>query len=310
MSITDFREPFSRRNKPRASGPYIYDSVPSNLRHQLLYLLDDCTGNYYPATYSTASFGFKIWEVLRKQMRELQGRPTAMPYEPKTECRESLLNDTDEDALNFIDLAFRVIVLIIGKLDARARANNEITLSATEAVEKLNWRLGQHHLGYKFVGEELIRVDTEYTHQEITEPAFGLLNTNGFDAAREEFHRAHAAYLRGNNREALREAQNALDSCLKLICTHRRWSFEKRDGASKLIEIVLANGLVPNQVREQLSTLSSSLRSIGTIRNNTPGAGHGGGPDNSDVDPVLAAYVLHLTGAAIVFLIGFHNAQQ
>jgi hypothetical protein len=134
-----------------------------------------------------------------------------------------------------------------------------------------------------------------------------LLSAPGFEVAHKEFLDAHKAYLHRSHKEALREALNALESTLKVICTERKWKFDAhRDTASKLLNIVFDHKLIPDYLQTEFNALRSTLEAgVPTIRNRA--AGHGQGTEIIEVAPYLAAYVLHLTAAAILFLVSAHR---
>jgi hypothetical protein len=80
------------------------------------------------------------------------------------------------------------------------------------------------------------------------------------------------------------------------------------DDASKLIATVLSNGLIPVYLQTQFNALRAVLETgVPTVRNKT--AGHGQGDQIQEVPEYLAAYVLHQTAAAILFLVKAHKAK-
>jgi hypothetical protein len=130
----------------------------------------------------------------------------------------------------------------------------------------------------------------------------------GFTGPEDEFMRAHKHYREGNYKEALNEALKAFESTLKAICVARKWPYDKnKDTASRLVEIVLREGLVPSYLDSALGGLRALLTStVPTARNRE--SGHGQGPEPLTVPAHLAAYALHATAANIVFLVEAHNA--
>jgi hypothetical protein len=121
---------------------------------------------------------------------------------------------------------------------------------------------------------------------------------------------AHERYRRGEDKDAINWALKALESTLKAICATRGWAFDPtRDTASKLLEIVFANNLIPSFLHAQFAALRSVMESgVPTVRNKT--SGHGQGVTTTAVLPHLTRYVLHLTASAIVFLIESHLAMR
>src|SRR5262249_9574730 len=119
---------------------------------------------------------------------------------------------------------------------------------------------------------------------------------------------AHAHYRKGEDKDAISWALKALESTLKAICSARNWTFDpQKDTASKLLEIIFANNLVPAYLQNQFTALRSVMESgVPTVRNKT--SGHGQGATPCGVPDHLTRYVLHLAASNIVFLIESHKA--
>ena len=114
--------------------------------------------------------------------------------------------------------------------------------------------------------------------------------------------KAHEHYRHRRHSEAINECLKALESTLKVICHRRKWRFDaKRDTANSLLDIVFEKGLLPDYLQSQFGTLRSLLQSgVPAVRNRE--SGHGAGEEPRHVPQHLAAYVLHLTASAIVFI--------
>jgi hypothetical protein len=129
----------------------------------------------------------------------------------------------------------------------------------------------------------------------------------GFEGAQQEFLVAHQHFREGRTKESVAAATKAFESTLKAICEQREWAYDvKVDTSKKLIDIVVANGLVPSSLLSYFSGLRTALESgLPTIGNKT--SRHGQGPTISEVPEPLAAFALHLCAASIVFLVGMHQ---
>jgi hypothetical protein len=221
----------------------------------------------------------------------------------KVECLNFFLQADVPGALDFIEVAFRLIDRFIRDNQPYNYEQREIDLSPDSAIDELNIRFDQHHLGYQFVGGELIKRDSQYVHAEVVEPAIHVLMAAGFDGPNDEFLKAHKAYLKGSYKEAIREALTALESTLKTILGRRKWQFDaNKDTANKLLAIAFDKGLVPAYLQSEFASLRTTLEAgVPTLRNRT--AGHGQGPDPIEVPQHLAAYALHMSAAAIIFLV-------
>jgi hypothetical protein len=177
-------------------------------------------------------------------------------------------------------------------------------LKASDASAKLNQRFQENAIGYRLELGKIIRIDSEFLYASTTEPAFRLLHAKGFDGALDEFQLAHKHYRNGSEQydDCLTNCLKSLESTLKTICTRRKWAYNPGDTASKLLDLVFNQSLIPMYLQSHFSALRSSLESgIPTIRNRE--GGHGSGEKPNEVPEYLAAYQLHLTASAIVFLI-------
>jgi len=88
---------------------------------------------------------------------------------------------------------------------------------------------------------------------------------------------------------------------MKAIHDKHSWSYNQNDTAKKLINSCLANGLVPEYLQNQFSSVRILLESgIPTVRNKE--GGHGQGAQVSFVPMHLASYTLHLTATNLLFL--------
>ena len=308
---------FSSRSNPRPKPElYIYDSLPMQFRVQVCYILDQAIGKQctVPSEWSSPSPSYRIWKAIRDILREEFGvfhLVNDRKYSsPKDECVALLVNDsTASRALDLIEIAFRMIDRVIRADQSYPLGQRDVAVDVDSAIDALNMRFDQHHLGYQFIGGELVRRDSEFVHTELVEPAIELLLAKGFEGPNNEFMSAHKAYLKGNYRESIREALASLESTLKTIFMQRRWRFDKeKDTATKLIAIAFENQLIPDYLQSEFSSLRSMLEAgVPTLRNRT--AGHGQGPEPRDVPQHLAAYAIHMSAAAIVFLVNAHQKQ-
>ena len=198
-----------------------------------------------------------------------------------------------ERALDAVEMAFRGIEAI--------QSHRRTPGKATEAVEELNQRFKEHGVGYEFNSPYIFRIDSEMLHVEVVKPALRLLDEKQYAGARQEFIRAHEHYRKGNAKEALSECLKSFESVMKAICDKNRWSYSKEATSKSLIEVCFRNGLIPSFWQSHYSSLRNLLESsVPTGRNKL--GGHGQGTKPVSVPDYLVAYMLHMTGSAIVFL--------
>ncbi|MEI6847961.1 MAG: hypothetical protein WCK32_08015 [Chlorobiaceae bacterium] len=172
---------------------------------------------------------------------------------------------------------------------------------ADNAISELNDRFKEHGVGFQFIEEKIVRVDSEFIHVEAFKPALRLLTEKNYHGAQQEFLSAYEHYRHGKHKEALNDCLKSFESTMKAICDKHKWSYQHNDTAKTLIKICFDNSLVPLFWQQQLSSLRSMLESsIPTGRNRL--SGHGQGATPTVVPDYLVAYMLHMTASTLVFL--------
>lgn len=306
MGIFDL---FSKRQKQlRGEVPdvYSYDTIPQSLRVQVVHIWQDVIGDgdEYHDTYRGAYGAYKL--VVEALCREygvfkLIGAKEYGDRNYLSELANFVLQEQEtEKVLDAIELSFRVINRTTRNYDHlhRQRAS-EI---ADEAIAELNARFQEHAVGFQFAGGEIVRVDSQLMHAKVVKPALTLLHQKEYAGAQAEFLKAHEHYRHSNMKEALTECLKALESVMKTICAKRKWQHSSNATSSVLIQCCFDNGLIPTFWTQQFSALRSTLESgVPTARNKL--GGHGQGSSIICVPQHLVAYVLHMTGSAIVFLV-------
>lgn len=296
---------FSKRQKRlRGEVPEIftYDEIPNSLRVKIVHIIKDVVGE---DVYGDNKKINATYEFIQKTLcREYGLFKLTDGYNDSNEVQVLnffLQTDDNERALDIIELTFKFADKII-RNDREYNYYAKPKLNPDDAINELNDRLKEEGIGYSFNGGEIIRVDSTYTHSEITKPTISLLWNRKFQGANEEYLKAHEHYRHGRNKECLTECLKALESTIKSICKEKGWNFNERDTARKLIQICFQNQLVPTFTQNQFTSLQNLLESgIPTIRNKI--GGHGQGQVPQRVDDEMTRYGLNLTGTNIIFLI-------
>jgi hypothetical protein len=304
-------ETYSKRlkNRDRAGQPdvYQYDDLAQPLRVKVYLILRDALGRDYARTVGRHRNRSNLWAELHDQMcRELGvfNLDDNAQLDAQEKCRRFLLSAPTSDAIDFIDMAFFVVAQVPDLTGHDT--NSYVRMAPEDAIEELNGRFKEHGVGYQFVGEQIVRVDSQYVHAEVVKPAISLLHTAGFDGASEEFLRAHEHYRKGRLGEAMSDALKAFESTMKAICDTNGWSYREGDTAKPLIKIVLDNNLVPRYMETHLAGLRNTLEAgLPTVRNKN--SGHGQGAQVRQVPEYFAGYALHLAATNIVFLVEAHG---
>lgn len=305
MAIFDL---FSKRQKKlRGEVPdvYTYDTIPNPLRVQIVHLWTDALGNpneYYETYFKVGhAYRFLVETLCREYgVFKLIDKDSYSERNYMEELINFFLKENDnEKVIDTIELSFKYIDGVTR--DFNYRHKHECSEIADKAISELNYRFREHGIGYQYSDSEIIRVDSELIHSEVVKPALKLLQGKFLAGAQQEFLKAHEHYRKGNTKGALNESLKAFESTMKAICDKRGWSYDPRDTSKKLIEICLNNGLIPSFWQQQMTSLRVLLESgVPTGRHKLSGHGQGSKPVN--VPMHIAAYVIHMTAAAIVFL--------
>ena len=304
-------ELYSRRNQDSTqvgSDDLIYDHVPRGVRVQIMYIWKSSIGFYEPPSYfdpPTNRNNNGAWQALHEVVCREKGllQLSKPPRNPKADCIQYLLNEPDVDnVLDIVELSFQII------LESRNLARSTaldigIKQQADDAISELNARFKQANLGYQFESGQIIRTDNFAMHETIVKPTLLLLADRNFSGANNEFLAALKHYRAGNNRDAITAANSAFESTLKTICKLKKWQYNQRDSAGKLLKYVRDKGLFPDymgtSVEQLIATLQSGLPQI----RNRESSSHGQGPELKMPPEYITEYALNLCATQILFLI-------
>lgn len=297
-------ELYSKRRKRELGlepDVYTYENFNANLRAQICYVIDDVLGiqnrNELERNYGS------ICEVLRREygvyklVAGLHARASVMD-----ELGQFISLEQDIDrVLDAIELCFVIAESYRDKAYTYRYPQEDTGAYIDECVSELNTRFKEHGKGYEVSDGRVLRIDSELLHTEAVKPAISFLNQPDYAGPRDEFFGAYEHYRHGNLKEALNDALKAFESTIKVVLELRGWEYDKTSPAKRLLAVLLANNFLPSYHQNHLNALSTLLESsVPTIRNKE--GGHGQGSEVSEVEPEIAAYVLHMTASAIVML--------
>lgn len=320
MAMFDLFSRKKRDVKRESPDVFRYDDVPHPLRIQLLHALDDARNRIYsrtiPAYIAIGTEGTDIFAeaclVLRRELGlgkliEVRKRVRSMnDTQTKDLCDEFTAFFENCDSEQVLD-AVQVAMRLIEEADRSHLLDHECNANSVSA--EINRRFLEHSLGYQYQSGQIIVESNSILHTEAITPALTLLSDPRFAGANEEFLKAHEHYRHGRLGESLVDCLKAFESSMKIICDLKGWSYKPTDTAKSLIEVCLANNLVPTFTQQQLTSLRTLLESgVPTVRNKQ--AGHGQGATRHQVSPHLARFGLHLTGAVVVLLVDSFLAQN
>ena len=290
-------ELFSKRQKKlRGEVPdvYTYEEIPDTLKVQIIYIWKDVMGSYDDKYKIIVDFLCREYGLFQL--------PTDNRYERKyfKELVEFLLQEPNiEKNIDVIELSFRAINLLTREYHYLRRHNaSEI---ADKAIEELNNRFKEHGIGYQFIENKIVRIDSELIHIEAVKPALRLLNEKTYKGAQEEFLSAYEHYRHGKNKEALNDCLKSFESTMKSIIDKHGWEVKNNATVQNLIQVCFNNNLIPSFWQTQITALRTMLESaIPTGRNRL--SGHGQGCEPITIPDYLVAYMLHMTASTLVFL--------
>ncbi len=305
MAIFDLYS--KRQKKLRGDIPdvYTYEDIPQSLRVQIIHIWKDTIGSYSDS-YNHRNRIEKNYEFIVDVLCREYGLfelPTVNKHNRNYEIELSnfLLQEKNLDKIiDIIELSFKVVNQITSKHSYLERQN--APKIANKGIEELNDRLKEHGVGYQFVENKIIRVDSEFIHIEAVKPALRLLNISEYKGAQEEFLGAYEHYRHGKNKEALNDCLKSFESTMKVIIEKHEWEVKSNTTAQQLIQVCFNNDLIPSFWQTQITSLRTMLESsIPTGRNKL--SGHGQGSTPIEIPDYLVSYMLHMTASTLVFLI-------
>lgn len=291
-------EIFSRRDK-KPPDVFQYDDLPQAFRVQVVYIWRDAMGD--DQTFDAARYWATIVETLAKELGLFELADSRRIQGDWNQCMHFLETASTEHALSLIEMSFRHLAPHI------QRSSYPRSQSPANAIAELNARFKLHGIGYEFVNDKIIRIDSQYMHAESVKPALMLLKTSKFKGAEEEFIKAHEHYREGSYEDALTWALKSFESVMKTICVKRKIPCDQQKAsANDLIKAIFENQVVPAYMQSEFSGLRAVLESGSpTLRNKS--GGHGQGATPRDVPEHFAAYALHMAACNIVFLVECHQ---
>ena len=308
MPIRDIYSRRKKRENQTEPDIYRYDRIPDTLRTQIRIILDSSIGPFYvPKGYgmqSTPSHNNAAWHYIRDLLcREMGLLSLANDSNPKNDCIGFIHREEKIDSLlDLVEVAFSYINTDLNPLPKYELNRLGITQSPIDAIEELNFRFREAAVGYQFVENQIIRIDSELLHSEVVVPALNLLRDPRFSGPQDEFLSAHAHYRAREYKDCVADALNAFESTMKAICEIKGWEYDKGATANGLLKVLRTNGLLPDYLDKSFDQLAATLSSgLPKVRNEE--GGHGQGAQPKTTPAYVAAYALHLAAAKIVLLV-------
>ena len=290
MPVFDIFSKRQKRQRGEVPDVYQYETIPQELRVQVVHILQDALEEY------TSAYTFIHKALCREYGKFTLGGPHDSDH--MAILNFFLQTEETEKAIDVIEFSFQFI-------DCNVRENLDdfytIKISPDQAIEELNQRFLEHGVGYQYESGEIIQVDSQLIHSEVVRPALTMLSDSMYKGANAEFLSAHEHYRKRRYKECLNDCLKTFESCIKAICKKRRWPYNDSDGASRLVSIVFERQLIPTFMQSHFSALRNTLEAgVPTVRNRL--SGHGQGSTEVPVPESIAGYALHLTASNILFL--------
>ena len=303
MNVVDIYSKRQMRLRGEVPDVYQYETIPQELRVQIVHILNDAFGVPKYDRISRCWDPYSCSEAYEFIHKTLCRHYSTFALYGKSETYyhaviNFFLQTEDMDkAIDVIELSFQLIDPYVPKEYGVA-----VNISPDKAIDELNHWFREHGVGYQYEYSQIIRVDSQFIYSEVVKPALKILSDSMYQGANEEFLSAHTHYRSKRYKECMNDCLKSFESCLKAICDKWSWEYDKeKDSANRLIEIVFDNALIPTFMKSHFSALKSLLASgVPTVRNKL--AGHGQGSQIVDVPDYIAAYALHLTASNILLL--------
>ena len=262
-------ELLSKRIKNADGEPevFIYNSFPSAFRNQVFYILEDVLEPY--STYDE-----NLWDIFEENFCREKGLK-GMGYGKlqkgygKSSIEEYFKDCDDIDFLDAIDYFFYLIDKKLRTIKPEYKYDYDADGAINDAIVELNYRFKQHNLGYEFVNSQIITIDSTFLHKTAVKPALKLLLEEGFEGAEDEIRNAYEKRRKGDNKNAILEAEKAFESTMKIICDKQGYVYDKnKDTAQKLIAILENNGFYPSYMNAHLTSIRTTLETgLPVVRN-------------------------------------------
>ena len=316
MPIYDIFSKRQKRLRGEVPDVYQYEIIPKELRVQVVLIMKDIFDSPYSETAEAETYKFIHETLCRAYGESPLGQNNNVNFPTKVINYHDivvkfLLNtDNAERVIDVIELFFQHIKpsILPKSTGGFSTPTTPLLLYSirkkseyAKAIAQLNRCFQEHGVGYQYVSNRIICIDSQFLHSEAVMPALIMLSDSMYKGADAEFLRAHEHYRAGSYKECMNECLKAFESCIKAICEKRGWNYNETDTISRLIGIVFDKELIPTFMQSHFSGLRSTLESgVPTLRNNL--SGHGQGTEEVPVPEYIAAYTLHLTAANILFL--------
>jgi hypothetical protein len=305
MAVFDLFSKRQKRLRGEMPDVYQYDTLPQQLRGQIVHIIRDAFGRDVEAVLTEQAYSF-VYDLLCREYGVFQLTDHDRHGKAASLIDFFLTCPSVDESLDVVETCFRYVDVVVR--EDNYMVGHVSTISPDQAIEELNTRFQEHGIGYRFESGKIVRIDSQLIHANVVKPTLLLLQDRAFKGPNDEFLVAHEHYRHGRYKECINECLKAFESVLKVICSKRKWPYDPKTATAKqLIHACFTNNLIPSYLQSEFSSLRALLESgIPTTRSKTSAHGQGAAP--IAVPQYLAGYALHLTATNILFLVEAEKA--
>jgi hypothetical protein len=173
-------------------------------------------------------------------------------------------------------------------------------------IEELNTLFELDNFGYRIINNEIAKIGSSETFENIITPALKAVESISFENAKSELQEALHFYYQDKKELAIKKALDSVDSLLKYIVIHDshirdKDITDKKGNTKSLLERVCSVGYFKNPVDVSIGLAVEHI--LCPLRNKIPGAGHSKGIKKVTLDDELVELSINIAATYITFLI-------
>ncbi len=293
---------FSIRNKQNNQTEIKKFLIPQTLRSRVLMRCKDVFPDRLFKTFLEEINKFLLYKLGSITLTEHED----IYFERSEETIDYLGKCSGEDFLDFIEYIFRV------------DSFNHLKLNRFEFVKELNSFLEMDDLPYHITdfvtkkremkisgkiipftetisGPKVIMKESQLVHSQIIAPALQFLKHPDYLNANNEFLEALEDYRKDDYKDCLTKCCSSFESVMKIICQNKGWTYEQKNTAKPLVDIIIKN--------TDLEPFFEQTLIIVAILRNKLSSVHGDGVITKEISPQIAEYAINMTASSMLMLL-------
>ena len=284
---------FSKRCQIALKKEKLRVSIPQPVRYRLLRTLQNYNEAYYETTHTGWNNETSILQELESKLKAEIGCKDLFAF-PESGAGQAEPSNLEGVILrgNYPPYLLDALELFYQMISQEQSIKFQSGVNSIFEESALPWRMAEG---------KIFPIDSAYAEEDILRKAQYLLKDVKFHGALEEFEKARTDLANGDYKDAIDNANMAVESTMKAIL--------KIDKAKpgQLFRKMIDSGLIPEYFEGFLKCFEEQiLRCTAIVRNEELGVGHGQGAKINKIPPALAELAVHLSGVLIIFLIKRH----